>query len=92
MTRDLIVAHAPPATDHVVIPPSSADVLLGSLDLDVQGYSPAKALRFYQVLLRQVRAQPSFAQHAGTISPQPRLGPVSTNALTVPEPACTSIP
>jgi putative ABC transport system permease protein len=52
------------------------DVLLGSLDLDVQGYSPAKAQLFYQTLLQQVRALPGVvsASLGGTVPPEEFFG------------------
>jgi putative ABC transport system permease protein len=52
------------------------NVLLGSLDLDVQGYSPAKAQLFYQTLLQQVRALPGVvsASLGGTVPPEEFFG------------------
>jgi predicted permease len=52
------------------------DVLLGSLDLDVQGYSSAKAQLFYQTLLQQVRALPGVvsASLGGTVPPEEFFG------------------
>ena len=48
------------------------EVLLGSLDLDVQGYSPDKAMLFYQALLDRVRALPGVgsASLGSTIPPE----------------------
>ncbi|HLY20210.1 MAG TPA: ABC transporter permease [Bryobacteraceae bacterium] len=52
------------------------EVVLGSLDLDVQGYSPAKAQRFYQALLQQVRALPGVASASfgATVPPEEFFG------------------
>ncbi|MGA3041232.1 MAG: FtsX-like permease family protein, partial [Bryobacteraceae bacterium] len=52
------------------------EVLLASVDLDVQGYSPAKGLSFYTALLERVRALPGVraASLGLTIPPEEFFG------------------
>ena len=52
------------------------NVLLGSMDLDIQGYSRAKALSFYETLLDRVRALPGVtsASLGLTIPPEEFFG------------------